>query len=93
MVFDQFKVESNLPLDLGTIKEHQELWLNSSIEEHLHLFQSVAVNFNVGVAMVVGCKVLVVTLDLGAYWVPAGMEIQASINGTVFVQILNYVVN
>eukprot|EP00355_Strombidium_rassoulzadegani_P005115 CAMPEP_0168619856 /NCGR_PEP_ID=MMETSP0449_2-20121227/6825_1 /TAXON_ID=1082188 /ORGANISM="Strombidium rassoulzadegani, Strain ras09" /LENGTH=157 /DNA_ID=CAMNT_0008660819 /DNA_START=139 /DNA_END=612 /DNA_ORIENTATION=- len=87
----EVEVEADLPLDLSSVEEEDELGLNSSIEEELDLWRGVAVNFDVGEAGVLGCESLVVLLDLLADGVPLGPEVDAGEDGPPLVKILHNV--
>ena len=93
LLLNKVKVIANLSLNFSTVKEDQELWLISSVEEKFHLWGGVAVDLHVGEPCVIITEILVIWLNLLADWVPGGVEIKASESWLVLVHVPNNIIN
>ena len=73
------KVESNLSPHFPSVQEQYDLWLDSTIEEYLHFWGGIAVNFYMLEFSIISAEIIVIFINLVADRIPRGMEIQASV--------------
>jgi len=71
------EVVADLPVDLATVYEYDELWLNPGIEVKLDFGLGVAVHADVAEVRELAAQAFVVFLDSVASRVPFGSEVQA----------------
>ena len=87
LLLDKVKVIADLSLNLSTVKQDQELWLVSGVEEKFHLWGGIAVDLDVGEPCVIITEILIIRLYLLADWVPSGVEIKASESWLILVHV------
>ena len=92
MILEQIEIVSNLSFHFHSIKQEQELRLNSSIEVHFNLRSGIAINHHVVESTISIAKILVVLLDFLAVWVPSRTEVYAGKSWSSLVEMLNTIV-
>ena len=90
---DKVEIVADLASDFEAVQEQEELWFISGVKEELDLWRFIAVNFNVLESRVFGDKVVIIFINLRTDWVPRGMEVDASVNWLIGIEILNDIRN
>ena len=93
MLLYQVEVESNLPSDFHSIKEENELGLDSGVKVEFNLRCFIGVNLYVSKARVLSSESLVISLNFFTDWVPLGLEVDTSENRSSLIEIFHNILD